>query len=79
MRSDPLFLSGNLARLAMNDIARFARLFTFDPLAFLLEHVCESTQVPVKIRPCDLRPALAKLIHSAMTLPPDGFVGLSPP
>ena len=57
----------------MNDIARFARP-AFDPLAFLLEHVCESTQVPVKIRPRDLRPALAKLIHSAMTLTPDGFV-----
>jgi hypothetical protein len=59
--------------LTMNDIARFARP-AFDPLAFLLEHVCESTQVPVKIRPRDLRPALAKLIHSAMTLTPDGFV-----
>ena len=59
--------------LTMNDIARFARP-TFDPLAFLLEHVCESTQVPVKIRPHDLRPALAKLIQSAMALTPDGFV-----
>ena len=34
--------------LTMNDIARFARP-AFDPLAFLLEHVCEPTQVPVKI------------------------------
>ena len=57
----------------MNDLARFARP-TFNPLAFLLEHVCDPTQAPVKIRPCDLRPALAKLIHSATTLTPDGFV-----
>jgi hypothetical protein len=66
-------LSGRNLILTMNDIARFARP-TFDPLAFLLEHVCESTQVPVKIRSHDLRPALAKLIQSAMTLTPDGFV-----
>jgi hypothetical protein len=70
MHPDPI--SGrNL--LTMNDIARFARP-AFDPLAFLLELVCESTQVPVKIRPHDLRPTLAKLIQSAMTLTPDGFV-----
>ena len=30
----------------MNDLARFARP-TFDPLAFLLEHVCDPTQVPI--------------------------------
>ena len=59
--------------LTMNDITRFARP-VFDPLAFLLEHVCEPSHVPVKIRPCDLRPALAKQIHSAMALTPDGFV-----
>ena len=59
--------------LTMSDITRFARPI-FDPLAFLLEHVCEPSHVPVKIRPCDLRPALAKQIHSAMTLTPDGFV-----
>ena len=47
--------------LTMSDITRFARPI-FDPLAFLLEHVCEPSHVPVKIRPCDLRPALAKQI-----------------
>ena len=73
--SDRSSLRRNLRNLpAMHYIARFARP-TFDPLAFLLEHVCDPTQVPVKIKPCDLRPALAKLIHSAMTLSPiDGFV-----
>jgi hypothetical protein len=41
--------------LTMNDIARFARP-TFDPLALLLEHVCESTQVPaVRCMACNLR------------------------
>ena len=44
-----------------------------------LLRTCTHVEIPafflsVKIRPCDLRPALAKLIHSAMTLTPDGFV-----
>ena len=65
-------LSGR-ALLTMSDLARFARP-TFDPCAFLLEHVCDSSQAAVCVTPREITPALATLIHSALVLTADGHV-----
>ena len=48
------------ALLAMNNLARFVRP-TFDPCAFLLEHVCDSSQATICVTPREITPALATL------------------
>ena len=65
-------LSGR-ALLTDGDLARFMRP-TFDPCAFLREHVCDSSQTAICFTPREITPALATLIHSALILTTDGCV-----
>ena len=64
-------LSGR-ALLAMSDLACFARP-SFDPCAFLLEHVCDSSQAAICVTPREITPALTSMIHSALVLTTDGW------
>ena len=65
-------LSGR-ALLTMSGLARFTRP-SFDPCAFLSEHVCDSNQATICVAPHEITPTLTTLIHSALVLTTDGHV-----